>query len=131
MLFYAHSGVRYLILLAGAVTLVYGLYVLATGRRYDDVLRRSASTYTLLLHVQILLGLALVFSGRFYPQLTGHIFMMVFAAAAMQIPVSVLRRREPERRTAAPLVVGALLSLGLIVGGILAIGRPIVGSGGG
>ncbi len=123
----AHSGLRYLILLAGVLTVFYAMYGAVAGRSYDKGMRILATSFVGTIHLQLLLGLALIFSGRFQPALTGHIFMMLFAAAAAQIPVSVLRRRPEEAKSYLPPGVGAIAALGLIAAGILAIGRPIVG----
>jgi hypothetical protein len=123
----AHSGLRYLILLGGVLTLLYAMYGVFSRRAYDKTMRILASSFVGTIHLQLLLGLALLFSGLFQPALTGHIFMMVFAAAAAQIPVSVMRRRPQELKTYMPHAVGALAALGAIAVGILAIGRPIVG----
>ncbi len=123
----AHSGLRYLILLGGVLTVLYAAYGVASGRTYDKPMRILASSFVGTMHLQILLGLALLFSGRFQPALTGHIFMMLFAAAAAQIPVSVMRRRPEEQKSYLPHGVGALAALAMIAAGILAIGRPIVG----
>ena len=123
----AHSGLRYLILLAGVLTVFYAMYGAVAGRSYDKGMRILASSFVGTIHLQLLLGLALIFSGRFQPALTGHIFMMLFAAAAAQIPVSVMRRRPEEAKSYLPHGVGAIVALGLIAAGILAIGRPIVG----
>ncbi len=130
MFFYAHSGVRYLILLVGALTVLYALFGAATRRPYDRAMRGLASGFAGLLHLQLLLGLAVIFTGRFYPSLIGHIFMMLLAAAAAQIPVSVMRRRPREERTWLPHAVWAGVALVLVVGGIMAIGRPLFGTAG-
>jgi hypothetical protein len=123
----AHSGLRYLILLGGVLTVLYAAYGVASGRPYDKTIRILASSFVGTIHLQLLLGLALLFSGMFQPALTGHIFMMVFAAASAQIPVSVMRRRPEERKSYMPHGLGALAALGAIAAGLLAIGRPIVG----
>ncbi len=123
----AHSGLRYLILLGGVLTVLYAAYGMVSGRAYDKTIRILATSFVGTIHLQILLGLALLFSGRFQPAVTGHIFMMLFAAAAAQIPVSVMRRRPGEQKSYLPHGVGALAALAMIAAGILAIGRPIVG----
>ena len=123
----AHSGLRYLILLTGVLTVLYATYGVASGRAYDKTIRILASSFVGTLHLQILLGLALLLSGMFSSQLIGHIFMMVFAAASAQIPVSVMRRRPEENKSYLPHGVGALVALALIWGGVTAIGRPLVG----
>jgi hypothetical protein len=38
-----------------------------------------------------------------------------------------MKRRPTEQQTFAPHLVGALVALGLVAAGIMAIGRPIVG----
>ena len=126
-IFQSHSGLRYLILLGGVLTVLYAAYGVVSGRPYDKTIRILSSIFVGTLHLQVLMGLALLLSGMFQPQLIGHIFMMLFAAAAAQIPVSVMRRRPEELKSYMPHGVGALTALALIAGGILAIGRPIVG----
>ena len=124
----AHSGLRYLILLGGVLTVLYATYGVASGRAYDKTIRILASAFAGTIHLQILLGLALLFSGAgFQPVLIGHISMMLFAAAAAQIPVSVMRRRPQEAKSILPHDIGALVALALIAGGILAIRPSIFG----
>lgn len=127
-LLYAHSGLRYLVLLAGVVTLVYSLFAVFTARPYDRGIRRVAGAFAGLLQLQILLGFFVVVSGRFYPQLIGHIFMMLAAATAAQVPLSVLRRRPPEERRAMPHLIGTAVALLLIWGALRAIQRGLLGS---
>lgn len=127
MFFYAHSGIRYIVLLLGLAVLVYGIYGAATSRAYDKPMRRLASGFAGSMHLQILSGLALGLTGRFAPQVIGHVMMMLFAAAAAQIPVSVMRRRPPEERTYLPHVIWTLVAFGLVYWGMAAIGRPLVG----
>ena len=131
MLFYAHSGVRYLVLLAGVAALGYAIYGAATGRPYDRMMLRLASAFAGLVHLQILLGIALLFTGRFYPALSGHILLMVFAAVTAQVVPSVMRRRTAAERRWIPHVIGTLAALVLIAAGIMAIGRGVLGSAGG
>ena len=130
MFFMAHSGIRYLVLLAGVLCAAYALVGWVTKRPYDRAMRGLASGFAGLLHLQILLGLVVVFTRGFYPALMGHITMMIAAAVVAQIPVSVMRRRPEEARTYAPHAVTALAALALIAAGVMAIGRPLVGFGG-
>ena len=124
-LLHAHSGLRYLVLLAGIVALAYALFAVVTKRPYDKGIRRAASSFAGLLHLQVLLGFVLLVSGRFYPALIGHIFMMLAAAAAAQVPLSVLRRRPPEERRPMPHLVGTAVAFLLIWVGIRSIGRTL------
>ena len=124
-LFYAHSGIRYLVLLAGVLTLLYSAYLVIGTRPYDSLMRRIAAAFAGLLHLQILLGFFLLVSGRFAPSFMGHIFMMLFAGVVAQIPLSVLRRRPPEARTPMPHLISSAVALLLIWGGVAAIGRGL------
>ncbi len=126
LFFHAHSGVRYLVLLAGVIVVGYALFRLASGRGYGTGVRIAGASFAGLLHLQVLLGFALLFSDRFHPQLIGHILMMIMAAVVAQIPVSVLKRRPLEERTVAPHLVGGAAALLLVIAGILSIGRPIL-----
>ena len=119
--FMAHSGWRYLILLAGLATVVYGLYGAVTNRAYDKPMRVTSSVFAGTMHAQILIGIAMLFAGQFNPQSGLHIVMMLFAAACAQIPVSVMRRRPVEQRTYAPHAVFAAASLAMIVLGIVSL----------
>jgi hypothetical protein len=128
MFLQAHSGVRYLVLLTGLLTLAYALYGVATRRPFDKTMRILGALFAGALDLQILLGVALLMTGTdFYPALSGHILMMVFAAAVSHIVSSVMRRRPREQRTYAPYAVSAAVSLGLVYFGIRSIGRSIVG----
>lgn len=128
ILVYAHSGLRYLVLLAGVLAVGYALFGAFTKRDYDKTMRVLGGIFAGSLHLTVLVGVALLFTGRFYPQLIGHVFMMVFAAIAAQLVPSVMKRRPMEERTYLPHAVGAIVALALVVGGIMAIGRPIFGS---
>ena len=129
-MFMAHSGVRYLVLLFGAACVVYALVGWATGRRYDRPMRVLASMFAGTLHLQVLLGVAVILTipGSFSAALMGHILPMVLAAVVAQLPVSVMRRRPREQRTYAPHAVSSLIALALIWAGVAAIGRSLLGS---
>lgn len=125
MFFAAHSGIRFLALALGAATLVYALFGLATQRPYDKGMRVLGSAYAGLLHLQILLGFGVLFGGQFAPSIWMHFLLMVLAAAVAQLAPSVMRRRPIQDRSFLPHVVCTLVSLALVVGGILSIGRGV------
>ena len=130
MLFHAHSGLRYLVLLFGAVALINAIAGLVMRRPYDRRMQILGMTFAGTLHLQVILGIMLLFSGRgFAPILMGHIIMMLFAAAAVQVPLSVMKRRSAAERSYMPVIIGMGVGLLFIVGGILAIGRPVFGGG--
>ena len=128
-LLYAHSGIRYLVLLAGALTILYGVFGWATKRPYDDHIKRLGLAFAGLIDLQLLMGLLIILSGSFYPALIGHVMVMVFAAVAAHLPVAVMKRRPPEQRTFAPYAAWAIVALVLIWGGVLSIGRSMFGMG--
>jgi len=127
VLYHAHSGFRYLVLLAGVATLLYALYGTLARRPFDKTMRTLGSVFAGTLHLQLFLGVALLFSGRFGSGVAGHVFLMVFAAAVAQVVPSVTRRRPPERRSHAPFVVSSIVALALVAAGVMALGRPLVG----
>jgi hypothetical protein len=119
----AHSGVRYLVLLAGIIALVVLIRGLASGAQYGRAARISAAAFIGLVHLQVLLGVVMVVMGRFYPALIGHMAMMILAAAAGQL-LTVWGKKALDAGTAHKLsLAGVVLALVLIVGGIFAIGR--------
>ncbi len=128
MLLYAHSGIRYLVILAGLAVVAYALMGVVGRRPYDSRMRVLSGVFAMFLHLNVLLGLGLLFTRPFAPYLIGHISLMVFAAVAAQIVPSVMRRRPEEERTWLPHLVSGVVSLGLIVAALMAIGAPIFGS---
>ena len=128
MLLDAHSGFRYLVLLAGLLVIGYATYGVVAKREYDRTMRILAAAFPGLIDLTVVLGLANLFWGvGFSPQLSGHIVMMILAAVVAHVVSAVMKRRPPEARTFAPHIVGTLVVLGMIASGIVAIGRPIVG----
>jgi hypothetical protein len=127
MLFNAHSGLRYLVLLAGIAAIAYAAYGAATGRPYDKTMRILGSAFAGTMDLTALVGIGTVLVGNFYPQLGGHIVMMVAAAIVAHIVPAVMKRRPMKERTYMPHIVGTAVAMGLVITGIMAIGRPIVG----
>jgi hypothetical protein len=127
VLFHAHSGLRYLVLLSAVLAIGYFALGLFTKRPYDRGVRIFGAIYVGLVDLQILLGLVMVAMGRYYPALIGHIVMMIAAAGVAHV-VLARNRKSANPGYLLPLI-GVMISLVLLVGGILAIGRPIIGSG--
>ena len=127
LLFKAHSGLRYLVLVMGLVALAYFVYGFATKRPVDKKVRILGSSFAGMLDTQILLGLVLLGAGwPFRPMLWGHLTLMLLAAVLAHV-LLVINRKRPQPGFLLPLIAvgGALL---LIVGGILAIGRGVMSS---
>ncbi len=128
LIFMAHSGVRYLVLLAAVVAIAYLLMAVMQRRPFDKASRTLSGIYTGLLDLQTLLGLINMMVVPFYPQLLGHIFVMFAAVfAAHGFVMTNKRKPEGEQTNLAPLL-GVVVSVGLMALGIMAIGRPIFGS---
>ena len=127
ILFQAHSGFRYLVLLAGLLVIGYAAYGVLTKRPYDKTMRMLSFLFVMSIDLTALLGLANLFVGTFYPQLGGHIVTMILAVVVAHVVSAVMKRRPVEERTYMPHLVGTVIVLGMVAMGILAIGRPIVG----
>lgn len=127
-LFHTHSGLRYLILLAGIATIGYALYSAATKRPHDRKMKNLAITYRALLDVNLFIGVAMIVTGYgFYNDLGVHILLMVLATAIAHVVPAVMRKRTPEERTVIPYAVATAISLVVMALGIASIQRPIVG----
>ncbi|HEU0012648.1 MAG TPA: hypothetical protein VFQ45_03155 [Longimicrobium sp.] len=127
VLFQAHSGVRYLVLLAAVAAIAAFAYFWSTGREYGRSSRIAARLFTGVLDLQVLLGIGVILTGTWYARLMGHVGMMVGAAIAAHA-LLVLGRKRAERdakRAHALSLAGVVLALALIVGGIMAIGRGV------
>jgi hypothetical protein len=123
VLFYAHSGLRYLVLLLAFVALGVFFVGQVQKQAFGKLHRIVGASYAGLLHTQATLGLVMVAMGRFYPQLIGHLAMMLLAAVVMQV-LLVVNRKKPQPGFVLPLV-GVVVSLLLIAGGVMAIGRGL------
>jgi heme A synthase len=123
VLFQIHSVVRFLVLAAGLVAVVFYAVGLAQKRPATKAVRILGAIFVGLLDLQILLGVAVVLAGRWYPALIGHLVMMLLAAAVAHVLLA-RNRRKPQPGYNLPLV-GVAVALVLIAGGIMAIGRGL------
>ena len=130
ILFHAHSGLRYLVLLAGVAAIVVLLLGYVRGRAYAGPSRGLTAAFTGLLHLQVLLGIALVLTGIWYGALMGHLAMMIAAAILMPV-LSAYAKKQPDGKKAHGVALaGVVLALLLILGGIMSIGRSPLGTSG-
>ncbi|CAN5465493.1 hypothetical protein BH24GEM3_BH24GEM3_06550 [soil metagenome] len=125
-LFHAHSGLRYLVLLAGTVAALYFAFAWITRRPPDRAARVVMGVFAGVLDLQVLLGILLVITGIFYPALIGHIVMMLVAVAFAHGFSVASRRATSGRRSSGLALGGVLLAMGAIISGILAIGRTVL-----
>jgi len=122
-LFQAHSGLRFLVLLAGAAHVLLCAVSLALKQPYGKPGRILGSAFAGLVHLQVLLGFALVTVRAWYPQLAGHLACMLLAAIVAQTMMS-LNRRSANPGWKKPLI-GSAVALALIFAGIAAIVRGL------
>jgi hypothetical protein len=127
MLYQAHSGLRYLVLLAGVAALI-ALAIDLSAKRQSGAARGLFAAFTGLLDLQVLLGIILVIGGVFYGALMGHIMMMILAVAAAHATGILAKREADTRKATIARLGGVIAALVLIVVGITAIGRNVVGS---
>jgi uncharacterized membrane protein YphA (DoxX/SURF4 family) len=116
-LYQAHSGLRYLVLLAALGAVVSLAYALAMGRM-DRSARVLPIAFTALLDLQVLLGIGLVIGGVFPDAAVGHLVMMVLALVATHGSSVMAKRASTERREMIIRLVGIVLAVVLIAGGI-------------
>jgi len=126
--FEAHSGFRYVVLLVGAAAVVASLAGWSGGATSGGgrLALRLYRVFVGTLDIQLLLGITVAVVRPFHPQYIGHIVMVALAIAVAHVVNARLRKAPEEARRPAAVLTGVLISMGLIVGGILAIGRPIV-----
>lgn len=124
-LFSAHSGTRYLVLLVGIITAVYALIGMAANRRFDRGALTLMRVFAGIIDLQILLGIATIFTRAWFPALIGHIVMMVAAAAVAHLGAARLKKMPEADRRYGLLLASAVIPLTLMVGGILAIQRSV------
>lgn len=123
-LFYAHSGLRFLVLLLALVNVVVLTLGLAGKNPFGKLHRALGAAFAGALHLQVVLGVAVLMTRTYYPQLIGHFVMMALAAGVAQATMSI-NRRKPQPGFVLPLV-GVTVALALICGGIMALSRGIL-----
>ncbi|MEO7041451.1 MAG: hypothetical protein ABI035_04250 [Gemmatimonadaceae bacterium] len=127
ILYYTHSGLRYLILLVAVAAVLALTYSVATGR-VAPVARKLSTVFVGLLDLQIVLGISLMMGGIFPDAVTGHLILMIFAALATHGAFLIGQQLENVRSELAVRLGGIIVALALIVVGIMAIGRSVLGS---
>lgn len=128
-IFFAHSGLRYLVLLTGLVALFYYAYALAARKPVTRASSITGGIFVGLLDLQILLGLLLMATGIYYGALIGHLAMMLLATAVAHGGFIASRRIVEPGRHHIYRLAGVAAALILILMGIMAIGREIIGTG--
>lgn len=127
ILYYAHSGLRYLVLLAALAALIALAYGVATGRALRTA-RTLSTIFAGVLDLQVLLGIGLIMGGMFPDEVTGHLLLMIFAVVVTHAAFIIGQYSSSERRELGIRLGGIALTVILIVGGIMVIGRSVMGS---
>jgi hypothetical protein len=122
----AHSGVRYLVLLAGIAAAVAARAGWRRGGAASGLERVLAIAFVSLVDIQVVLGLVLLTQRTFYGALMGHLVMMAAALVAAHVGSVIARRRAATGGASRVRFIAIVLSLVLIAGGIAALGRRIV-----
>lgn len=125
-LFSAHSWLRYLVLLVALAALITLSHSVATGRSMRSA-RNLSTAFAGVLDLQILLGILLMMGGILSDAVTGHLLLMVFAAAVTHGAFLIGQQLSSERRELGIRLGGIVLALILIVVGIMAIGQSVLG----
>ncbi|HSH44805.1 MAG TPA: hypothetical protein VK966_03060, partial [Longimicrobiales bacterium] len=99
ILFHAHSGIRYLVLLAGVVALVYMLWNMTRSRPWNETGQTLLGVFVGVMDLQVLLGLILLLLRPFFPALIGHIVLMLLAVSVGHVASAMNRKRPPEKQT--------------------------------
>lgn len=125
MLFHAHSGLRYIVVLAGVLALIYFLYGWLTKKPYGGpgpILYRALMGAV---DLQVLLGLVLYLGGAATVMMHGHLTYMLLAVIVLHV-VGVLQRRRPEPRGYGLPLLGVVIAAVLVFVGVSSIGRSLV-----
>ena len=126
-LYQAHSGLPYLVLLAAVVAIIALALGLSAGRA-GRATRILPAVFTGALDLQVLLGIGLVLGGPFPDAAVGHLVLMVLALVVAHGASILGRRAGSERRELGIRLAGIVVALVLIAGGIMMLGRSVLGS---
>lgn len=125
VLFHAHSGIRYLVLAAGLLALLYFLLGTLRGKPFTAPGPAVLATFTGLVDLQVLTGLLLYAAGGRAAGIIGHLTLMVLALVTLHL-TSVVRKRRPQPTGNGLPLFGTIVAAALIVLGIVSIGRSVV-----
>jgi hypothetical protein len=119
-LFEAHSGLRWLVVLASIIAIIWLGRAAITGQAYDRLTHRVVVIWSGLFGLQWILGLILfvVLGGFDIRQRWEHLITMTLALALAHAYVPLKRRADPVRvRGALASVIGVLVLvyLGVVV----------------
>ncbi len=126
LLFYAHSWLRYLVLLVALASVAALAYSVATGRS-ARLARRLSGAFAGALDLQAVLGILLVMNGVYPDAVTGHLMLMVAAVVVTHAAFLIAQQSRVERRELGIRLGGIVVAMTLIVVGIMALGQSVLG----
>lgn len=122
ILFYAHSGVRWLVIVATLVALVALIVGMAQKRPYAGFAKRFMTIFTRSVEVQWLLGL-IVLIAMGVPEGAGfrwgHTIIMTLAVVAAHLDMPF--RRQPDQRRYLAGIGVIIVTLVLVIIGVAAL----------
>ena len=128
MLLHLHSGLRYLILLAGLAVIAYALRGVALKQPHDKTMKRLAITFRSLMDVTLFSGIVMVTVGYNFSADAGmHVVLMMLATVVSHVVPAVMRTRKQQERTLMPYAVATAVVVALVIVGTLSLGRPAFG----
>jgi hypothetical protein len=128
MLLHLHSGLRYLVLLAGLAVIAYALRGVAAKRTHDKTMKHLAITFRSLMDVTLFSGVVMVTVGYDFKANAGmHVVLMVLATVVSHVVPAVMRKRRQEERTLLPYAVATAAALALVVVGTISLGPATAG----
>lgn len=121
MLFYAHSGLRFLVMAAAVIAIAVLFWGWRSGRPFGGQSRAVTALFTGALDLQVLLGIGTLLTRPWYGALIGHLMMMIAAVIAAHGITTYGRKQADPKRAHLITMIGVAIALVLILGGIMAI----------
>lgn len=121
----AHSGVRWLVVLASLVALIWLIYSLVTSRAYDRTTQRIMTIFSSLIGLQWLIGVVFLIvlgaSTTFaVPTRWEHAVIMTLVLVAAH--VHMMLKRRPDRVRLIGGLVSIVVALALVYVGVARVG---------
>jgi predicted permease len=117
---FAHSGLRWLVVLAAVVALVWLVLALAQRRPFEGTTRRILAAWGGVLGLQWLIGVVYMIAwGVFAPYQWTHALLMTGALAAAHGHYALKRRPDNARLLAA--LIGLVVALALVYIGVTVV----------
>ncbi len=125
ILYYAHSGFRWIVMVAAVVALIYMIYGLITRRAYDRSASLVMTIFVRCIEIQLLLGIVLIILyaialGTFLPSWWGHLILMTIAVIVAHMYQGFKKRPDSARYVVG--IVSIVATIVLVILGVMALG---------